>query len=116
MSEKVWGGLFIIIAIILGFFWILGFIALLVAKDLNALFFNGTNLWGIPVPPLIWLCFFPVLIAVLLVAVILGWVGTSLLRTPSLEEIDVEELEKEIEKEVEKIKKEEEEKEEKSGE
>ncbi|GEM_PF-4104257 len=118
MSEKVWGAGFILLAIILAITWMLGFIALIAITigggDLQQLMFSGTNLWGIPIPPLIWLCYFPIWIAVMLVAIILGWVGVSLIRTPSLEEIDVEELEKEIEKEVEKIKEEEKQGEEKS--
>lgn len=110
-GEKFWGTTFIIIAILIGCVWTLGLIALIVAWftdiALETLLFEGAKIWIIPVPPLIWLLYFPIWIAVVLVGLILGWVGVSLIKTPPLEEVNVEELEKEIEKEVEKIKSEE---------
>ncbi len=105
MSEKVWGVLFVGIAIIAFIMWTLVSIALL--QGANDLFAPATiNLIVIEVPtvlPLIAFLWIPIYVAVILFAIIFGWVGMALLRTPSLEEIDVEELEKEIEEEAKKI-------------
>ncbi len=104
MGEKLYGAIFILIALVTSIIWILGTVALLVVDDINNLFYSGTKLLDvIPVPPLIYLMWIPILLAVLLVAVIFGWVGIALVRTPSLEEIDVEELEREIEEEAKKL-------------
>ncbi len=102
MGEKAWGALFILIAIILIGTWICSGIALYTYGE-NALL-EWTMLFGaLPFPPILWLMWFVLLVAILLVSIIFGWVGVSLIKTPSLEEIDVEELEKEIEEEAKKI-------------
>ena len=102
MSEKVWGALFIIVALVAFCIWTLGTVSLILHGE-SAMYSWQTLFNLIPVPPVIYLIWIPVYLAVLLVAVIFGWVGISLVRTPSLEEIDVEELEKEIEEEAKKI-------------
>ena len=97
-SEKVLGSLFFIIGIIaLIYLSILGTIALWLNN--NAIN-NWTYIWLIPMPPLIWIIWLSVAFAIAIISVILIWVGHSLIKTPSLEEIDVEELEKEVEKEL----------------
>ena len=102
MGEKAWGVLFIIIAVILAGTWICAGVALAIYQE--AALFSWTTLFNIiPFPPVIWLMWFIMFIALLLVSIIFGWVGVSLIKTPSLEEIDVEELEKEIEEEAKKI-------------
>lgn len=104
MGEKTYGVVFIIIALLTGIIWALGMIALIVYwGEFDKVFLGWTNLGPIPIPPLIVLTWLPAFLAVILVDVILAWVGIALVRTPSLEEIDVEELEKEIEEEAKKL-------------
>ncbi|MCR8433583.1 MAG: hypothetical protein NDP13_04900 [Crenarchaeota archaeon] len=110
-GEKFWGTTFILVAILISCVWTVGLIGLVAAWfykiSLEELLFSGTKIWIIQVPPLIWLLYLPIWVAVVLVGLILGWVGVSLIKTPPLEEVNVEELEKEIEKEAEKLKSEE---------
>lgn len=105
MSEKVWGIIFIVIAAAAFIAWTLALIALL--QGAQNLFEPATiDLIIVKIStilPLIAFIWIPIYIAVLLFSIIFGWVGFALLRTPSIEEIDVEELEKEIEEEAKRI-------------
>lgn len=123
-SEKALGALFIIGSIIVMILYIIwGLIAPFIAvTDIMSWSSLSTPFGVIPIPPLYWLLFLPILAVILMGGLILSWIGWALIQTPSPEEINVEEIEKqleELEKEEGEEKKEEEgakEKEEKSEE
>lgn len=99
-SEKTIGSVFVIIGLFaLIYLSILGTLALILYNT-TAINQNTKILDIIPMPPLIWIIWFAVALAIAIISLILIWVGVSLIKTPSLEEIDVEELEKEVEKEL----------------
>jgi len=108
-SEKLLGVLFIvgsIIVMILYLVW--GLIApFLTVTDIMSWSSLTTPFGEIPVPPLYWLLFLPILAVILMGGAILSWIGWALIQTPSPEEINVEEIEKQLEE----LEKEEEEKE-----
>ena len=102
-SEKTVGGVFVIIGIIVvAIFIIWGLLPFIVPSQVYMLkpgemtIFNS-KIW---VPPLYWLLFIPIFLAVLLLCLILIWIGATLIRLPAPEEIDIEKLEKELEKEL----------------
>ena len=100
--EKLYGSIMIILALVICAFWTIGLIGLL-AYGPEVLTKGATLPLGIPCPPLIYLIYFPIWIGILIVALLLGWVGVALIRTPPIEQIDVESLEKEIEEEAKRI-------------
>jgi len=112
-SEKALGVLFIIGSIIVMALYIVwGLIAPILNPEINLM--SGGNLetpiGSIPVPPLYWLLFLPILAVIIIGGAILSWIGWALIQTPSPEEINIEEIEKqleELEKEEEEEKKEE---------
>ena len=94
-SEKVLGILFIggsIFVMLLYIIW--GLIAPLTG---HVDMMNWGSIWIIPVPPLYWLIFLPILAVILMGGAILSWIGWALIQTPSPEEINIEEIEKELE-------------------
>ena len=109
-SEKTLGALFIIGSIIVMILYIIwGLIAPLTSPtDMMSWRTLSTPFGEIPVPPLYWLLFLPILAVILMGGAILSWIGWALIQTPSPEEIDIEEIEKQLEE----LEKEEEEKEE----
>ncbi len=106
------GSLFIIGSIIVMILYITwGLIAPFVTvTDIMSWSSLNTPFGNIPVPPLYWLLFLPILAVILMGGAILSWIGWALIQTPSPEEINVEEIEKQLEE----LEKEEEEKEEKA--
>jgi len=115
MAEKLTGVVFVIIALLVGVAWTLGLAFLIWYRNQDVILQEWLFHWekieigfiSIPVLPLIALIWIPIYLLVILVAVIFGWVGISLIRTPAIEEIDIEELEKEIEEEAKRIEEEE---------
>ena len=101
-----WGWIFLLIVALLLYLYVPATFVLLFYG--NKYMYKFHWLWDIlPVLPLIWLIWIPIILSVALVCLILGWIGISLIRTPSLEEIDIEELQREIEEEAKKIEEEE---------
>ena len=111
-SEKVLGGIFIFGSIVVMILYILwGVIAPFMLGKYNLT--GWEMLWKIiPVPPLYWLIFIPILSVIIIGGIILAWIGWALIQTPSPEEINIEEIEKQLEE----IEKEEEEKKEETEE
>ena len=93
------GALFIIGSIIVMILYIIwGLIApFLTTTDMMSWSSLATPFGVIPVPPLYWLLFLPILAVILLGGAILAWIGWALIQTPSPEEINVEEIEKQLE-------------------
>ncbi len=94
-TEKILGASFIVGSIIIMALYILwGVLAPFLGKaDLTA----WGNIWFIPVPPLYWLIFLPILLLILVGGAIFAWIGWALIQTPSPEEINIEEIEKQLE-------------------
>ncbi len=100
-SEKAVGWGLIIVALgifVLYLLW--GLVA--VALGAKNLFESTTvNFFGFDlyVPPLYWLLFVPIFALIIILAIGLFWIGHALITTPPVEEIKIEEIEKELEEE-----------------
>ncbi|MHA1589398.1 MAG: hypothetical protein ACTSVA_02190 [Candidatus Njordarchaeales archaeon] len=109
-GEKILGAVFMLVSIIVMILYILWGILAPIFGEINLT--KWSMLWNtIPVPPLYWVLFLPILALVLLGGVIFTWIGWALVQTPSPEEINVEEIEKQLEE----LEKEEEKKESSEG-
>ncbi|MEX2689134.1 MAG: hypothetical protein Q6351_002270 [Candidatus Njordarchaeum guaymaensis] len=94
-SEKAVGILFLTVAIVaIALYSVWGLIAPLYGIQSM---FNWSSLWGLPVPPLYWLLFLPILLAIVVGGIIFAWIGVALIQSPAPSEIDVEEIERQLE-------------------
>jgi len=104
-SEKVVGGLMLIVSIIVIILYLIwGILAPLFGENVSLT--EWGSLWGIPVPPLYWIIMVPLFLAILIGGAIGAWIGLALVQSPEPTEINIEEIEKELEE----LEKEEEEK------
>jgi len=111
-KEKVVGALMTLISVILVIaFFVWGILAPALSSNPEQMFWKWSSFFGIPVPPLYWVLFIPLFLAILLAGLLGAWIGVALVQSPEPTEINIEEIEKELEeleKEEEKEEKEEE--------
>lgn len=98
VNEKVIGTSLLIGSIVicfLYFVWLI--IAPLYIGTVRNLFYGWGKIGFFPVPPLYWAIVIPLFLALLLLGIIFGWIGSALIKSPSPPEISAEEIEAELE-------------------